>query len=537
MKKFTKPFSLAALLFVIGQPASSQQLFKDLTIGMETSGSNTFQAGSYPENFSNIGSTMYFAGKDKVSGSPNLGYQLYKTDGTPAGTSLVKVLGSNISLNNLAFGFFDFNGITVFVNRSNGGNPELWKTDGTPGGTTLIKSFLVTNVANDFPQGFCVVGSTLFFSANNGNGVELWKSDGTAGGTMEVIDLWTGSQPPPFGSNSGVMTASSKSRMTAFNGKVYFWGYNGTTQGLFVSDGSAAGTTLVKAVSTPGDNFYKVFNSQLFFNDANGRLWKSDGTAGGTATISGVANINSIILFNNNMYVAGTDLYKTDGTVAGTQMLFPNTGIIKGANSNAFYMHDLSAIPPKYYVSDGTAIGTGTVSWRVGAGASFDVINNKMYVTRSDTAVVQSYNNSFLWETDGTFANSAKLISFNAGVHVFNNSLFYQFYNATAGNEPWIYTPSGATITGAPYYAAPENRSLTIFPNPASEKITIAKANIETGESLDLTLFTTMGKQVKSAALSASTNNVELTDLQPGLYLYTVSSGERVVQSGKLIIQ
>ena len=44
------------------------------------------------------------------------------------------------------------------------------------------------------PQYLTNVGGTLFFTANDGiNGTELWKSDGTAAGTVLVKDINPGS--------------------------------------------------------------------------------------------------------------------------------------------------------------------------------------------------------------------------------------------------------------------------------------------------------------------------------------------------------
>jgi len=56
---------------------------------------------------------------------------------------------------------------------------ELWKSDGTAAGTVLIKD-IRTGVASGF-SGFSIVNvnGTVFFPADDGiNGVELWKSDG-----------------------------------------------------------------------------------------------------------------------------------------------------------------------------------------------------------------------------------------------------------------------------------------------------------------------------------------------------------------------
>ena len=86
---------------------------------------------------------------------------------------------------------------TFFVANDGTNGRELWKSDGTEEGTTLVKD--IQDGANgSYPRNLTNVGGTLFFSANDEtNGYELWKSDGTEVGTTLVKDIRTGI----FGSN------------------------------------------------------------------------------------------------------------------------------------------------------------------------------------------------------------------------------------------------------------------------------------------------------------------------------------------------
>src|SRR5438034_245788 len=64
----------------------------------------------------------------------------------------------------------------------------LWKSDGTPTGTTLVKPG--TGSAFDrYSLNFTNVNGTLFFRTYNA----LWKSDGTVTGTTAVKDIHVGS--------------------------------------------------------------------------------------------------------------------------------------------------------------------------------------------------------------------------------------------------------------------------------------------------------------------------------------------------------
>jgi ELWxxDGT repeat protein len=89
-------------------------------------------------------------------------------------------------------------GSTLFFTASDGVNGnELWKSDGTAAGTVLVKD-IFPGLSGPSPSSLTAVGNTLFFTANDGvNGNELWKSDGTAAGTVLVKDINPGSAPTP----------------------------------------------------------------------------------------------------------------------------------------------------------------------------------------------------------------------------------------------------------------------------------------------------------------------------------------------------
>src|SRR5439155_6458138 len=66
---------------------------------------------------------------------------------------------------------------------------ELWQSDGTAAGTVMVKD-INPGTYSSFPSNLTNVNGTLFFSANDGTvGEELWKSDGTAAGTVLVEDI------------------------------------------------------------------------------------------------------------------------------------------------------------------------------------------------------------------------------------------------------------------------------------------------------------------------------------------------------------
>ena len=85
-------------------------------------------------------------------------------------------------------------GGTLFFTADDGiHGRELWKSDGTKAGTVLVKDINPGGSGGydyDGPYDLTDVGGTLFFTADDGtHGQELWKSDGTEAGTVLVKDI------------------------------------------------------------------------------------------------------------------------------------------------------------------------------------------------------------------------------------------------------------------------------------------------------------------------------------------------------------
>ena len=198
-------------------------------------------------------------------------------------------------------------GTEAFFSADDGvAGTELWKTDGTAEGTVLVKDIATgTRTLNgydypnaSFPSGLTAVEGLLVFAASDGKtGVELWKSDGTAAGTLLVKDVVPGTQTVNSGGTRETVPKSSYPyNFTAFKGSTYFTTADG---GLWKTDGTTRGTTLVKAVDKSAANP----NSD------------SSGSFGSLAVLNGA------LLFAANDGVHGTELWKSDGTAAGTQRL------------------------------------------------------------------------------------------------------------------------------------------------------------------------------------------------------------------------
>ncbi len=254
-----------------------------------------------------VNGKMLFAALDA-----NSQYQLWVSDGTDVGTTLLKsfytVIGSyhggNMyqSDNYAGEGLYNpivFNNELYFFanDPANNHSIDLWKSDGTASGTVHLQDFTSSFNSTFSPSlvSFCVFNSALYFSCgNNGNGAKLWKTNG--GVPTVVIDI-----------NNGPLAWGPR-YMTVFNNALYFTANDGTTGvEIWKSDGTAAGTHLLKDIfpGTPG-----VENRTSFLYLTIPQFIVS----GNFLYFTGYRDLNSNFL----------NLYRTDGTQTFTIQLNPN---------------------------------------------------------------------------------------------------------------------------------------------------------------------------------------------------------------------
>ncbi|MDC0948980.1 hypothetical protein OAS86_06540 [Gammaproteobacteria bacterium] len=337
--------------------------------------------------------------------------------------------------------FLELNGLTLFLADHPTFGAEVWITDGTTAGTTLLKDINQGSADGIFGAGALStrfmerVGNQVFFVADNGvSGEELWVTNGTTNGTRMVKDI------------TGTSFDADISNLTAFNGKLYFIVDSGAIgvndEGLWMSDGTASGTVLVKDVhssntsaGTDDDTMVVLGNQLIFRGDSSpGRyeLWSSDGTTAGTSLLKDInpgsgpsfpeefVTINDRVFFHANDGTHGTELWTTDGTSAGTRLV---KDIRPGASGS---MGDSSInIKYSFYRNPG--------------------YNNKLYFVADDGTTGRE-----LWTSDGTTLGTQRVADINTGSNsafrssfplesmaVFNDRLYFQAERDDIGYELW----------------------------------------------------------------------------------------------------
>jgi ELWxxDGT repeat protein len=278
------------------------------------------------------------------------GQEMWRTDGTMAGTY---GLGTGYG----PVGHAELAGTTYFRPHP-ALSDSLWTTDGTMAGTQLVYTF--GGVDN---SGNAIVALTdgLLMRSGAVSQQPLWASNGTAAGTTHLAISLN-------------LLESSAGMMAALDGVGYLLASQAGVPGLWRSDGTVPGTSLVAPIGSTNVTDLFVLGGQLLFFvrvEGSGEIWTSDGTPGGTAALaiafteigSAYPAIGGYVYFQANDGATGVEMWRTDGTVAGTSLVVDGGPDIMSLPHNA-----VAGTTHAYFTRGASAGGPYTYSlWRCSA--------------------------------------------------------------------------------------------------------------------------------------------------------------------------
>jgi ELWxxDGT repeat protein len=438
-----------------------------LVVDLRPGTADSIETNAYAQ-FANINGTLFFRANDGIHG-----IDLWKTDGTPEGTQLVKDLGDPVS----GYGpdtMLNANGTLYFAHD----RQELWKSDGTPADTVRVFDF---GGDHGFSR-LTPIGDTLYFAANGGDGYEFWKSDGTTGGTLQVKDIHPGGYDDYY---YGYQQFSSyPGNFHKLGDTIVFSAADVNGGHLWTTDGTTAGTRLMDDLDyvTPSSRAQQLynFNGRLLFSaeeEYSGDIgtafstWISDGTPGGTVELAETlgkdfADIDGTVYFSGNVklndFYAGRELWRTDGTKEGTVFVKDiNTGIAySGLSSdpNGFIAIGGKVVfaassefnGRELWMTDGTPDDTREVKDINPAGGSFPAqfvrLGEYVYFTAHDPT-----HDTELWRTDGTAEGTQLVKDIDGlgrqpgqtmslgpeGLVVFRDKLYFTADDGVHGRDLW----------------------------------------------------------------------------------------------------
>ena len=408
----------------------------------------------------NFNDRAFFFGQS----STGQGFEPWISDGTPQGTfqiadlnagpgSSVPSLENGDPIDNIATLGVQVGSVMYFAANNGSFGTELWRTDGTAAGTRLVSNIAAdttSTTSSSFPRNLTNVNGRLYFSANNNiAGRELWRSDGTAGGTRLVAEL-------TLGSTGGLDVTGRTGSWASVGDTLLFAGANFGSgfagQELFAANNATSTITRLADINPgTGSSFPQNFvtirqpsaNSSglVAFVANNGtagqELWLSDGTTAfmardiNTGSGSGLfgnfsTNFNydqltvvgSTLYFRANDSSTGTELWKTDGTTFGTvQVEDAAAGVFSSlpddfanVNGRLFYGSFGNSFRRELYRTDGTAASTAVIpSGLTGVSISNvrDTVGLQNFaVFAVDTTAGATNRSQELWVSDGTAAGT-----------------------------------------------------------------------------------------------------------------------------------
>ncbi|MBB1283737.1 T9SS type A sorting domain-containing protein [Flavisolibacter sp. BT320] len=392
---------LGSELYITDGTPGGTKLLKDINPGT---------ASSRPQDdFVLHNGFLYF-----TATTPDFGREIWRTDGSEDGTTMVADMtpGPAGSALDGAFNLFSNGSYLLFTMTTPGEGYELWRTNGTEASTSLVKDINPGPVSSEIST-YTVYNNLVFFGAKTAaNGTELWKTDGTTAGTQLVKDIRPGTESA-LNISIGLATTNLLA-MYPLNGKMLFMANDGVHgMEIWSTDGTEDGTFLLKDINgEPAVSFISLFTgvkvgSRLIFSayqqETGAELWETDGTTAGTKIFKEIlpgidGGIPMLLpyfsltgtaleqkLYQDKWFFflfslpaeGGVELWKSDGTDAGTTKVKtlrspdgdeetddsdPGTVSYVYTNAGIYFSVDNGTIGSELWKSDGTDAGTTIVA-------------------------------------------------------------------------------------------------------------------------------------------------------------------------------
>ncbi|TDW52488.1 putative secreted protein (Por secretion system target) [Flavobacterium sp. 270] len=502
---------LLLLIFVIAKTDAQQQIysFNSLT----------------PLRFIEYKDNIFF-----LSGNDDTGRELWKSDGTTGGTSLVKDIypgkengGQDLLKKRSAI----LNDKLFFIGKDETSDGEIWKTDGTASGTIKVTNFLKGRVWT-----ITAVGNSIYFLLKTENILQVWKTDGSSEGTVLVKDnlpIWNEVTFEGKCNNTFIFTfqpyLSNNSRV---------WRSDGTADGTFAITGEIdgngsgpGGTSALSQYIENGDKLYFVSRYSLF---------ETDGTLNNTKAISSLwnaqatlVNYSTVIKVDNNLYFLffAADNYRIEiwrynlenkntsvvYSGFGSKYFFPSNAV-KSDNSLLFCgpnntggtsllsmdlnnysiaaLQELSPAAPRPFIFF-EDFNVATI---------YPINNNDYFIT---SAVDEKYERKgWIFNKDKHTAENISALNNVWDAIVYKNNLYYG-----KDNVFWKYANNLSTVS------IDKQPLLSVYPNPSSDFVNINTNNDYTIESAQV--FDLNGKLVSNIS-DYKNNKVDISRLPNGIY-------------------
>ncbi len=298
-----------------------------------------------------------------------------------------------------------------FTATSSSKGDELYVTDGTIAGTKMLKD--INPGGDGSPRYLTVLGDKIYFQADDGvNGVELWESDGTEAGTKMIADVYAGS------------ASSAPEQLRPLGDKLIFWATTlksstDNLKWLHIYDPATGVAELVSEIQArnSGDTWNPYVQVDTVNNVAyfvgqpigeNEEIYRSDGTPSGTYKL---IDVTPESLGSSGIQA----IYATSFGKVFWRQKTPRKHA--GADSATYAEH----LGEQLWVSDGTEAGSKMVKHinvtlgGDGNGNGSQFANPFEFKNRIFFRAVDGINGAELWVSDGTSDGTYLVQDHNVG--------------------------------------------------------------------------------------------------------------------------
>lgn len=401
---------------------------------------------------SSLGGRLMFVWDD-----PQLGQELWASDGTPGGTTLVADLAPQTQTGNADPGHLFVLGDAVIYAGADGVRTRgLWRSDGTAGGTVRVADAAPVEYTVFPPHSAEFLGTRLVYAgAAIANDNEVWITDGTSPGTIRLTDVTVADPFVSTGFTDASPGACGRGFIAA-GGFVYFGATVNRFGRLYRTDGTPIGTTEIGVYPFFSQRLFNErsrvcplasLGDRIFFGASDPGepgefLWRAD--LGGlnaerVQTTSGrnLASPEQIAQLGTSLYFYTRDSGSQRGwwrvsSATGAAELVAETppsalgqpGRIVATVGSLIYFQECGASQPcTLSRTDGTSAGTFAL-----APANFDYTLGSSVTGIVGTQILfQGATDGELWITDGTRAGTRLLFDIDVGAGPSEPTSFVNF--------------------------------------------------------------------------------------------------------------
>jgi ELWxxDGT repeat protein len=361
-----------------------------------------------------VGRRVLFAARDVDHGA-----ELWTSDGTGPGTHLL----ADLCPGPCDAAPTDFTAIAgrIWFRVTLDGIDHLARTDGTAAGTVVLAA-IPAAIPGATHLDLTTDGRRVFFAGTDPlDGAQPWVTDGALAGTKQVSVL-----PAPAAS-------SEPANFTALGNQLLFTAWDGAQTALWVAGATGSGASIVPGTAVAGKvgptNVTLAGGRAFFVQDPGdgsaAQLWRTDGTAAGTAVVAGFPDrtLSDLHGFGGRLLFLATPTgdaerhipgaWASNGTAAGTVQIFSLPDDTLSVTSFTpvgaeIYLEVDSETRQAIYRSDGTAAGTRSIL-RVDCCSGYPP---PRFVRLGDAVYFTAFGD--FYRTDGTAAGTSTVLAPNA---------------------------------------------------------------------------------------------------------------------------